>query len=215
MMYATNLSGSSVSLVGIGVGAGAAVYLIQQNFSAFAPHECEPVSKPRPKTFTSGIFFEDLRLRSSEDVNHNTKRSHFDLPSQDAVSGLQPVSALLTKAHIGGSWLPTLRPYTPISDPNEPGHIDLLVKRYPTGAMSNHLHSLEPGQTHSFKTGPLEGYAWTPKKHSHVALIAGGAGDHANVSADAIDSEQSKGQDEDHARLWREHGSGFAFQGRV
>ena len=109
-------------------------------------------------------------------MNHNTKRLRSDLPSNDAVSGLQPISALLTKANISGAWLPTLRPYRPISDPDEPGYVDLLVKRYPDGKMSNHLHSLKPGQTHSFKTGPLDGYPWTPNKHSHVALVAGGAG---------------------------------------
>ena len=42
--------------------------------------------------------------------------------------------------------------------------------------MSNHLHSLVPGQTLSFKTGPLLTYEWTPNKDAHVALITGGAG---------------------------------------
>lgn len=69
-----------------------------------------------------------------------------------------------------------MRPYTPISDPDEPGHVDLLVKRYSDGKMSNHLHSLVPGQTLSFKTGPLLTYEWTPNKHSQIALITGGAG---------------------------------------
>lgn len=75
-----------------------------------------------------------------------------------------------------GAWLPVLRPYTPISDPDAPGHVDLLVKSYPNGKMSNHLHSLLPGQTLSFKTGPLLSYEWTPNKHSQIALITGGAG---------------------------------------
>lgn len=69
-----------------------------------------------------------------------------------------------------------MRPYTPISDPDAPGHVDLLVKRYPDGKMSNHLHALVPGQTLAFKTGPLPTYEWTPNKHAHVALVAGGAG---------------------------------------
>ena len=85
-------------------------------------------------------------------------------------------AALLTKATPSGAWLPVLRPYTPISDPDEPGHVDLLVKRYPDGKMSNHLHSLLPGQMLSFKTGPLLTYEWTPNKHSHIALVTGGAG---------------------------------------
>ena len=88
----------------------------------------------------------------------------------------QHTAALLTKATPSGAWLPVLRPYTPISDPESPGHVDLLVKRYPDGKMSNHLHSLLPGQTHSFKTGPLIDYEWTPNKHPQIALIAGGAG---------------------------------------
>lgn len=42
--------------------------------------------------------------------------------------------------------------------------------------MSNHLHSLQPGQTLSFKTGPMPTYEWTPNKHAHIALVTGGAG---------------------------------------
>lgn len=133
-------------------------------------------SKEPEKIFTSGFSFQDLKLQSSEVVNHNTKRLRFELPDKDAVGGLRALSALLTKATPSGAWLPVLRPYTPISDPDAPGHIDLLVKHYPDGKMSNHLHSLLPGQTLSFKTGPLLTYEWTPNKHSQIALITGGAG---------------------------------------
>jgi cytochrome-b5 reductase len=41
--------------------------------------------------------------------------------------------------------------------------------------MSTHLHSLEPGQQLEFK-GPIPKYPWSPNKHSHIALIAGGTG---------------------------------------
>ena len=73
------------------------------------------------------------------------------------------------------AWLPVLRPYTPISDLSEPGFIELLVKKYPNGKASSHLHSLQPGNTLTFVV-PLKGYVWTPNKHSHVYLLAGGAG---------------------------------------
>lgn len=49
------------------------------------------------------------------------------------------------------------------------------MKRYPNGKQSNHIHSLVPGQTLSFR-GPLVHYNWTPNAFSHIALIAGGAG---------------------------------------
>lgn len=41
--------------------------------------------------------------------------------------------------------------------------------------MSTHIHSLKPEDTLSFK-GPMVKYPWTPNKHEHVALIAGGTG---------------------------------------
>jgi cytochrome-b5 reductase len=55
------------------------------------------------------------------------------------------------------------------------GHLDLLVKVYPNGPMSEHLHSMKPGQSLSFK-GPIPKYPWAPNKHEHITLIAGGTG---------------------------------------
>ena len=57
----------------------------------------------------------------------------------------------------------------------ERGYLDLLVKRYPNGPMSEHLHSMVPGQQLEFK-GPIPKYSWSPNKHTHIALIAGGTG---------------------------------------
>ena len=57
---------------------------------------------------------------------------------------------------------------------DEPGFIELLVKHYPGGKQSTHIHSLKPGDTLTF--APIKEFAWTANKHAHVALIAGGAG---------------------------------------
>jgi len=53
--------------------------------------------------------------------------------------------------------------------------LDLLVKKYPNGAMSEHMHDMEPGQRLDFK-GPIPKYPWTTNKHDHIALISGGTG---------------------------------------
>ena len=53
--------------------------------------------------------------------------------------------------------------------------MDLVVKRYPNGPMSEHIHSMNPDQRLSFK-GPLPKYVWEANKHHHIALIAGGTG---------------------------------------
>lgn len=84
-------------------------------------------------------------------------------------------AALLTIAFPNGSMLPVLRPYTPVSSSSHPGTIELLVKRYPDGKQSTHLHSLSPGDTVLFGV-VIPGYKWTPNLHDSVTLVAGGAG---------------------------------------
>jgi cytochrome-b5 reductase len=59
--------------------------------------------------------------------------------------------------------------------PDEPGTLDLLVKRYPDGKASGYLHSLSPGSTLFFLTA-LKGYTWTSNAFPHIILLAGGAG---------------------------------------
>ncbi|KAF5863295.1 hypothetical protein ETB97_010293 [Aspergillus alliaceus] len=119
--------------------------------------------------------FTTLRLESSEQVNHNTKRLRFRLPDPAANTGLTLTSAIITFHKPKDAWLPVIRPYTPINNINEPGYIELLVKKYPNGKASTYLHSLQPGDTLNIR-GPMRRYPWRPNEFEHVNLIAGGAG---------------------------------------
>ena len=56
-----------------------------------------------------------------------------------------------------------------------PGYLELVVKAYPDGPMSQHIHSMNVDQRLSFK-GPLVKYPWEANKHNHICLIAGGTG---------------------------------------
>ena len=133
-------------------------------------------SAPQTATFSGGDQgFIDLKLESVENINHNTKKFRFALPNSDDVSGLQIASALLTKYKGPEMEKPVIRPYTPVSDEDQQGYIDLIVKRYPNGPMSEHMHNMNPGQRLDFK-GPIPKYPWEPNKHDHIALIAGGTG---------------------------------------
>lgn len=128
------------------------------------------------KAFTGGDQgFLSLKLEDVEVVNHNTKRLRFRLPEDDMVSGLHVASAVMTKYQPAGAEKPVTRPYTPISDEDARGYVDLLVKKYPGGPMSTHMHDMVPGQRLEIK-GPLPKYAWEANKHEHIALIAGGTG---------------------------------------
>ncbi|KAI1182100.1 oxidoreductase NAD-binding domain-containing protein [Nemania serpens] len=140
-----------------------------------AKEELGKITGPPKKAFTGGDQgFVSLVLKDIEDVNHNTKKFIFQLPEDDMVSGLEVASALLTKFVPEGQKA-VLRPYTPVSDESAKGYIELIVKKYPGGPMSTHLHDLAPGQRLDFK-GPLPKYPWAPNKHEHIALLAGGTG---------------------------------------
>jgi len=62
-----------------------------------------------------------------------------------------------------------------LTEVDEPGSLELLVKRYPNGKGSTYLHSLAPGSTVRFLAA-IPGYKWVPNAFSHITLIAGGAG---------------------------------------
>lgn len=119
--------------------------------------------------------FVPLTVESVNELNHNTKLVRFKLPESDQISGIHAASALLTKFKPEGAEKAVIRPYTAVSDSDEQGHLDLLVKRYEGGAMSTHIHSLAPGDSLDFK-GPIVKYKWSPNKHEQIALVAGGTG---------------------------------------
>ncbi|KAK1238277.1 hypothetical protein MKX07_006423 [Trichoderma sp. CBMAI-0711] len=181
--YATEsgAKGSSNTLL-YGAGAagvlGAGYYFLSGSPAASKAENKakEALGVAAPKAFTGGDQgFLSLKVSEIEDVNHNTKRVRFDLPEKDQVSGLHVASAILTKFKAPDAEKATLRPYTPISDEDDRGFIDLLVKKYPNGPMSTHIHSLKVGDSLAIK-GPLPKYPWTENKHEHIALIAGGTG---------------------------------------
>ena len=72
-------------------------------------------------------------------------------------------------------WLKHITASRELTSTDQKGYLDLVVKKYPNGPMSTHLHDMEPGQRLDFK-GPLPKYPWTANKHEHIALIAGGTG---------------------------------------
>lgn len=68
-----------------------------------------------------------------------------------------------------------VRPYTPVSSPEVTGHLDLVIKTYPTGKMSKHMGEMKVGDTLDFK-GPLMKYPYQPNTKSKIGMIAGGTG---------------------------------------
>ncbi|RPA80632.1 ferredoxin reductase-like protein [Ascobolus immersus RN42] len=151
-----------------GTDAHAAKEHVKEEVKKIANPNAEPALKGDGK-------WVPLKLASVEDVTPTTKKFRFELPESDQVSGLKITSAVLTKFKPEGKEKFTLRPYTPVNDESDVGHLDLLVKKYPGGPMSTHIHSLQPGQVLEFK-GPLPKYPYSANMHEQLTLIAGGTG---------------------------------------
>nr|POE79792.1 nadh-cytochrome b5 reductase 2 [Quercus suber] len=150
------------------------------------------------KVFTGGDQgFISLVLDEVENINDNTKKFRFKFPESDQVSGLAVASALITKYKGPEMEKPVIRPYTPTSDEgqscqfvtlvkrggrdtddqyaDQAGFLDFVIKKYPNGPMSEHIHNMKPGQQLEMK-GPIPKYKWETNKHDHIALLAGGTG---------------------------------------
>lgn len=175
-------SNTMAYIAGAGALAGAGYYFL--GGSPAAKKAEDKVKEATDKLSTGAVKkaltggdqgFVSLLLEEVEIVNHNTKRFRFKLPEDDMVSGLHVASAILTKFKPVDAEKAVLRPYTPISDEDTPGYMDLLVKKYPNGPMSTHMHDMAPGQRLDVK-GPLPKYPWEANKHEHIALVAGGTG---------------------------------------
>ncbi|SCZ89004.1 BZ3500_MvSof-1268-A1-R1_Chr1-1g00887 [Microbotryum saponariae] len=120
-----------------------------------------------------------LKLVKVTPYNHNTSTFTFELP-EGTSSGLTVASALVVKAAKEGEGLaqngkPAVRPYTPITEPSTQGKLDLLVKHYKGGAMTEHIFSLKEGDDLLFK-GPIPKFPYKANQFESITLIAGGSG---------------------------------------
>ena len=125
-----------------------------------------------------------------EDINHNTRRYRFGLPTATMALGLPVGQHIFIKGTVDGK--PVMRAYTPLG--HGKGYVDFVIKayfplepRFPNGGiLTMHMEKLAIGDQLQFK-GPLGEYtfseasptfskekATTPYKS--LGLIAGGSG---------------------------------------
>lgn len=139
----------------------------------------------KPKQFLEPTEFKTLPLSSKKWITHNTLRLKFDLPHPSMRLGL-PVGCdledgsgsdssgvqLLNRAfcllmlqigqHItflakDAEGKDVYRAYTPVSDDDQLGSVEFVIKIYPQGKMSQVLNKLEVGQTMLMKGPKVRG----------------------------------------------------------
>jgi len=119
--------------------------------------------------------FKSFKLLEVYPVTHNTNLFRFELPKRDQTLGLDVASCLVVKAPIGEGGKDEVRPYTPVSSPEDRGFLDLCIKVYPKGVMSKHIGNLKPGDTLDFK-GPFSKIPYKANMKKNIGMIAGGTG---------------------------------------
>lgn len=102
----------------------------------------------------------------------------FELPD-NLPPGMRVASAVVVKAAGEGlkdkDGKEVIRPYTPVTTPETPGHIDFLIKKYENGNMTKHIHGMKPGDKLGIK-GPIDKFEYKPNTFESIAMIAGGSG---------------------------------------
>ncbi|GAA5859346.1 hypothetical protein JCM1840_004573 [Sporobolomyces johnsonii] len=139
----------------------------------------EGTIKVKGESALSPEEFRTFKLAEVHPYNHNTSRFVFDLP-EGTSSGLTVASALVVKATkegeaVGKNGKPVIRPYTPTTAPDVEGKLELLIKHYPDGVMTEHIFKLKPGDELAFK-GPIPKFPYKANEFESIALIAGGSG---------------------------------------
>lgn len=132
------------------------------------------VANETGKAFTGGNDWIDLKVAKTEALSHDTQHITFDLPNKEDVSGLITASLLLAK-FVTEKGSNVIRPYTPVSDPEQTGTIEFVIKGYEGGKMSSHVVGLKKDDTLSFK-GPIVKWKWEANQFKSIALIGGGTG---------------------------------------
>eukprot|EP00438_Fugacium_kawagutii_P012430 Skav201772 [mRNA] locus=scaffold2375:29483:33783:- [translate_table: standard] len=168
--------------------------LLSQLWTGFWQHLAAPLSllPLGPAVFLNPRESQQLHLSEKIVVNHDTRIFRFKLPSPSMKLGLPTGMHMTLKAKVDGK--PVMRAYTPMTDDNTLGHVDLLVKVYfkgvhpafpEGGKMSQHLDSMEIGDAIDVK-GPIGEFEYLGHGQckvngksrfvTEISMIAGGTG---------------------------------------
>ncbi|KAH6867382.1 hypothetical protein B0T10DRAFT_572372 [Thelonectria olida] len=184
-------SGGSSFLNGVLVGGGvfAAVDAIvaqrfaklvwkKKSFTSYPAHMKVPKRVQEDTLLQRGLLdpvtYSPLPLKEKNLVAPNVYRLTFGLPTTSTVLGLPIGQHVAIKADVDGESVS--RSYTPVSNNADRGVLELVVKVYPDGKLTNgYLAQLESGDEVLFR-GPKGAMRYFPGLCKQVGMIAGGTG---------------------------------------
>ncbi|KAG2136510.1 uncharacterized protein EDB93DRAFT_1168933 [Suillus bovinus] len=173
--YSTEAGAKKSSNLGFYLGGAGLVGLGTYVYMGFGRGEAVTVKKDLKSPLDPSKFI-DLKLKRVEPCNHNT--SKFVLELEKGEASLLPIASCVyieTPDFKDDKGQPMYRPYTPISASDLEGELTFIIKKYETGKVSKHIHSLNAGDALRIK-GPLAKFPWKMNELEEVGLIGGGSG---------------------------------------
>ena len=128
-----------------------------------------------------------LKLVARTIIATDTVHFRFALPRSTDHTGCLPGQWLRVRAQVTGNYYlddqgnqmrttkPSTRFVSPVTAPNDFGHLDMVLKFESHGQFSNALKSLRVGEELEFQ-GPLGGFEYKPNTVKTAAFIAAGGG---------------------------------------
>ncbi|KAJ5772005.1 hypothetical protein N7520_002534 [Penicillium odoratum] len=117
--------------------------------------------------------YQSLPLVKKDQLSINVYRFVFALPNPNGVLGLPIGQHVAIKAMIDGNTV--IRSYTPTSNNLDRGQLELVVKCYPEGLISQYLAGLSVGDEVEFR-GPKGAFRYHSGLCRKIGMVAGGTG---------------------------------------
>ncbi|GAB1206117.1 hypothetical protein APSETT445_004798 [Aspergillus pseudonomiae] len=135
------------------------------------------ISVAKRRSINSGVMnprqFRSFPLIEKHQISPDTYRFVFGLPEPGSLLGL-PTGQHVYIRHENAQGEMVSRSYTPVSTNRERGRMELVVKTYPNGFMSQYLASLAIGDKADFR-GPGGKMKYTRYLTREIGMIAGGS----------------------------------------
>ncbi|KAI9163092.1 NADH-cytochrome b5 reductase 1 [Paramyrothecium foliicola] len=154
--------------------------MIRKNdsFLRYPPHIKVPKSIQSDALLRRGwldpVTYYPLPLVSKTLLSPNVYRLSFALPTKEAIIGLPIGQHVSIKAEIDGETV--TRSYTPVSNNSDKGVVELVIKVYPEGKLTNkYLAKLEIGDEVQFR-GPKGACKYSSGLCKKIGMLAGGTG---------------------------------------
>ncbi|KAF0298302.1 NADH-cytochrome b5 reductase 1 [Amphibalanus amphitrite] len=128
--------------------------------------ECTPGL--RPDTFTP------MALRQRTTLGDKMEMFTFVYPEPDKHSGCLAGQYVKIRIHPEGHPVQE-RYFSPVSRPDQPDELEIIIRFETTGILSQHFKQLKPGDTVEVQ-GPCGGFEYRANTVDHLALLASGAG---------------------------------------